>query len=710
MRRYIAVRHRTLVLVAVELLKIGGSDEGGRQCRLRLSSHESPNRSYLSHLSLFLAYESKKFYILVDNRPWLDGLGSKPAHFWQLMVTKSRMSPFANTRARKGRKDPEDDLDTRNTSKHSSSPQKNSERWFSLIDSAALSQKKAFLPMKKLKYSLQLNRELHRTLFGLIVFEVSWNCVRGINYVNELQTDTSLALESKFMKRWEFDSIVQAASCLSSWFSGTDSEQSCLREYLLSTVGKFFIPVLQKDTFYDAEEDFASSSSSYGDESACFHDDSFEDVSYGISTDSGVYPASLEDTSIPHTPPPPNLPYKRRKVTRTRSFVGEGEGFSNEVPKMGDKDSSDHLESTIEATEYKDILILFRFKDGDLPFRLRDIIVSDLRLLTLLEAGLPSWVIFLQSYPVLCKLYKPWMCPLARVLYVLVSVVTVLIGFYDLYKNVPLLKATASHLFGPLFDWIETWEMVSRVKYLGTVLFLHHSEKAIQWFLMITRTMRSFFSVIAEPMMGPLLECAEFLLPIWSSCINVVESVSSFIWAVVCSSSNLIEDLIQIIVVPIWFILSALWSTANFVLFPIFWGCREVLYAPLRLVMGVANLLAFSFTFMFEVLEDLWSVIRSIFRVASATETTYEATMRSSLWKELFSQVFRAIRSILNGFVAFFAACNRHRLSIYNHLMEFLRKLSRRARRARTMEAQQRRQTCGSHNLFPNSCTYILVP
>ncbi|KAI8011150.1 Axial regulator YABBY 5 [Camellia lanceoleosa] len=46
-------------------------------------------QSYLSHLSLFLAPESKKFYILVDNRPWLKDLGPRSAHLWQLMVTKA---------------------------------------------------------------------------------------------------------------------------------------------------------------------------------------------------------------------------------------------------------------------------------------------------------------------------------------------------------------------------------------------------------------------------------------------------------------------------------------------------------------------------------------------------------------------------------------------------------------------------------------------
>jgi len=45
-------------------------------------------QSYLSDLSLFVAFESGKLYILVDNRPWLRNLGSHPAHLWQLMVTK----------------------------------------------------------------------------------------------------------------------------------------------------------------------------------------------------------------------------------------------------------------------------------------------------------------------------------------------------------------------------------------------------------------------------------------------------------------------------------------------------------------------------------------------------------------------------------------------------------------------------------------------
>ena len=43
------------------------------------------------------------------------------------------------------------------------------------------------LQVNKLKDARILNRELHQTLYGFIIFEVDWADVRGINYLNELQ-------------------------------------------------------------------------------------------------------------------------------------------------------------------------------------------------------------------------------------------------------------------------------------------------------------------------------------------------------------------------------------------------------------------------------------------------------------------------------------------------------------------------------------------
>ncbi|XP_020594664.1 uncharacterized protein LOC110034761 [Phalaenopsis equestris] len=80
---------------------------------------------------------------------------------------------------------------------------------------------------------------------------------------------------------------------------------------------------------------------------------------------------------------------------------------------------------------------------------------------------------------------------------------------------------------------------------------------------------------------------------------------------------------------------------------------------------------------LYFLMRDTWSSMCTLFQFSTAiqaTEVTSEASMWRSLWNDLFSQIFRALRSILYGFVAFFTTCNRHRLSIYNHIQElFLR-------------------------------------
>lgn len=652
-------------------------------------------QSYLSDLSLFIAFESRKLYILVDNRPWLRNLGSHPAHLWQLMVTKSRLSPFANTKAKSGRKEGKGASSQCNPSKS-----KKFERWFSLIEVATLSRKKGLPPVNKLRNSLLLSSELHRTLYGFIVFEVAWKDVRGINYLNELQTDTSLAIEAKIMRRWEFDSVAQAASCLSSWFSGTLSELLKLKDFLDSVTG---------DTFYDAEENF-SMTSPIEDDDLLMEDNS----SYCLGGSFDACPGTLDDIASEPPTPPPTGPYKRRRVMKSIGTGVEVDCYTEETPcgHEGFIDSSETdasvCENAIEAKQYRDALILFRFNDHDLPFKLRQVVMSDLRLLTLLEAGLPSWVIFLQSYPGFCHLYRPWMCPLARALYVLISIITVLIGFYDLYKNVPVLKATASSLCGPLFDWIETWEMVSRIKYLGTMLFLHNFEKAVTWFLMVTRTTRSFFSVFTQPLVEPLAEILGFLLPAWNMFIEVAESSYSFVWIVIESSCSVLGDLIEIFAWPIWF----LWNIATSIIYPIFWTVWEILYAPIRLVLALAGFVAFTCGWISEMIGDLWQSVSGIFQLASVSKTsvsTYEVSVWRSLWNDLFSQVFRAVRSILNGFVAFFTACNRHRLSIYNHIQDFIQRLLGQAPRSQPSDYRNSRVTPETRSLVSEGSRKIHI-
>ncbi|KAF7815267.1 uncharacterized protein G2W53_029236 [Senna tora] len=320
--------------------------------------------------------------------------------------------------------------------------------------------------------------------------------------------------------------------------------------------------------------------------------------------------------------------------------------------------SEDH---TVEATQYRDVLIYFRFNDPNLPFKFREVIIFDRRLLTLLEAGLPSWVIFLQSYPVFCNFYRPWMCPLARVLYVIISLVTVLIGLYDLYKNVPVLKATASHLCGPFFDWIENWDMLSRVKYLGTMLFLHNFQKAFKWCLALANTAQSFFSVLVQPLVIPLVKLFEFLLPSLNILFIVVGSIFYFVWDVIETACNMVGILLELLFLPLWFIFTLVWRIGTSIVYPIFWISREILYAPIRLLLAMYNFVVLISTCTSDIVGDTWHFVSSIFQLASSSSevtvvSTNEVSMWRALWNDLFSQIFRALRVILNGFLDFVAA------------------------------------------------------
>ncbi|GJU97852.1 hypothetical protein Tco_1327123 [Tanacetum coccineum] len=177
---------------------------------------------------------------------------------------KSRMSPFTNSQGRKGKNEAREFVDKKDGFKGLTKSQnlkkcrgcillqtidgerekdsfkgltKSLKKWFLVANVATLSNKRALLPIKKLRSSLLANSKLHRTLFGFIVFRVEWKDVCGLNYLNELLIDTSLAVEAKYMKRWEFDSIAQAAKSRITWFPGTSHERCLLEEHLNSMLG-----------------------------------------------------------------------------------------------------------------------------------------------------------------------------------------------------------------------------------------------------------------------------------------------------------------------------------------------------------------------------------------------------------------------------------------------------------------------------------------
>ncbi|XP_077250284.1 uncharacterized protein LOC143889808 isoform X2 [Tasmannia lanceolata] len=560
-------------------------------------------QSYLSRAFLYFTPVSHRIFILVDNRPWLMSKHPKSTRIWQLMVTKYRMSPFTNSRTLVRLPDSVSHAATNGSLKSACTKPEKLYRWFSVID-ATIWQKKSLFPV------MDLSKALH----GFIVFEVAWKDVRGINYLNELQTDTSVALEVRSLKKWDFNGIDQALSCISSWFSGTASEILSLRCNLKK--------LSDMDSLSDCPQDLSVAS-----KEVLFHDtEAFpEDVFFDVRE----HPVKINNN-----------------VDDTQLYNEENSMKKSNIGCVGTSE-----EPSISSTLYMDTLLLFKFSDRNLPFKLKQIITPDLRLLTLLESGLPSWVIFFQSYPIFCQFYRPWMCPLARTLYILISLVTVIIGFYDLYKNVPLLKVTAARLCGPLFDWIEAWEMISRIRYLGTMLFLQNLEKALKWCLMVMRVIRPVVSLLTKPLVEPLLEAVELISPMWNIFVETGELYFSTAWIVIESSYSTIVDLVKFLLSP-FELLYSFTRTIVSSIYPILCSIWELFLVPLQFGLTLGNYAATLSSNIYVLLKDVWQSASSVTHLSSFSEVTpggYGLSIWQSLWKDLFSQHYKGFHCFLHG-------------------------------------------------------------
>ncbi|CAM0953438.1 unnamed protein product [Alopecurus aequalis] len=573
-------------------------------------------QSYVSRAFLYFAPVSKKVLILVDNQPWMTTKQARSARLWQFMITKYRMSPFINSRRSKSVVAAKD-----NNDKTSTTTKKAMRRWLAVTDP---------------------NPDL---LHGFLVFEVSWRDVHGINYFNDLLTDTSLALEARYINKWEFHNAEQAAGCTSQWFLGHASETLSLRGYLFHYHHQ-----------YHHHHHHHRRSASAGEEEDLQQDICMPPSPMRRGRDEDV---SIAASSSGDEISSPMLRRRRSWRIRTRlkkNLPPEEENSKEEEPLCC-------TSPVLQMQRYNDNLLMFRFRDASLPFKLRQIIMSDIRLLTLLESGLPSWVIFFQSYPLLCQLYRPWMRPLARSLYVLASLVTVIIGFYDLYKNVPLLKSAAARICGPLFEWIETWDMVTRIQYLGTILFLRNLRRFLEGILTLLRTAMA----LLRAMVAPLADLGLYKFA------GTIGFLASHAW-------ELMVDMAEVVWAPFDMVLDfAAGVVASM------WPLLQVVVLPARLALALAGCAGSVLSNSYNFFKDIWETLSSIFELnhmSEAQQSAFDITTLKTLWNELFSQIFRALRGILNGILVFFYSCNRHRLSIYNHAQSRMRHMLRVARLA----------------------------
>jgi hypothetical protein len=208
-----------------------------------------------------------------------------------------------------------------------------------------------------------------------------------------------------------------------------------------------------------------------------------------------VSDTTMSDTTpaarISHTPPFDTPAGYRNdgnnagKAASRRARVGFSPEASRFKPAAvgGDNDSSrasssSRASTTAPATASCVFLhrtIIACFDDPDLPAALRRKVTSRQRLLRLYESGLPPWALLLPSFGFY---YRPYLRGVARALFVLVSVLSMLAGFYDLYKNIPGFGAVLTRALGPFVTFLET-HASTRLAVLASYLFTQ--ARSIHW-------------------------------------------------------------------------------------------------------------------------------------------------------------------------------------------------------------------------------------
>ena len=172
------------------------------------------------------------------------------------------------------------------------------------------------------------------------------------------------------------------------------------------------------------------------------------------------------------------LPRPRRLPLR--AHAGRRQRRRRGTPAFGvHKQGSAYLPATSEGARggsfpyavpavYTHETLVVHFSHPSLPDALRRRVQSPgTGLLRLYETGLPAWALFL---PRCGFYYRPWLRTLARGLFVLVSVLSMMAGFYDLYKHVPGLDAVFTRFWKPLGDFLER-HAAARLSILASYLF-----------------------------------------------------------------------------------------------------------------------------------------------------------------------------------------------------------------------------------------------
>jgi len=131
----------------------------------------------------------------------------------------------------------------------------------------------------------------------------------------------------------------------------------------------------------------------------------------------------------------------------------------------------------------------------------------------------------------------------------------------------------------------------------------------------------------------------------------------NMVWIVTSSTFSCVVYLLQILIWPFLILFSLIWSLVTAIVYPIGSAFWELLITPIRLVLKMLNSVALNLSEIFDFGKRAFQSLSEAFQLISntgATNNTNTVPVWRALWNDLFSQVFHAVQSIVNGFVSFF--------------------------------------------------------
>jgi len=141
--------------------------------------------------------------------------------------------------------------------------------------------------------------------------------------------------------------------------------------------------------------------------------------------------------------------------------------FTKELSKLEEKKSLMLNERII-----KQVTVQGYFDDPMLPYRMREVIVlnQNKQLLRHYETSLPSWAVVMATY----GYYRPSFRKFQYWFMMVISLISMMIGFFDLYKNLPIIKPLLITYMESIWNWLED-HVIFRMTFFMGYLFSQSS-------------------------------------------------------------------------------------------------------------------------------------------------------------------------------------------------------------------------------------------